>query len=130
MTKHDFMTKTFKGLKNSTIINGIVMIQMTNDRLAKITFETGGTHGEYCRFVVKIINKQNGLIDDASFKCNDYLKLKPKSHPNENESNGFKVIEHGGWTWYINQPTEDSLKSLKKAMTNYVSSYENEVACA
>lgn len=75
---------------------------LDSDRRAVLELSTAGTHGEYVGFTVRIVSKTKGEIVCKCFRFADYLNARCDKRADYND--GFKVISHCGWQWYIAVP--------------------------
>lgn len=102
-------------------LTGVTRID--DGRIARIQLETRGTHAQYEGFLVKVLNKREGVIDQKYFLFDDYLNPALKARTDGRDDYPlrgnlcFKV--HGPcWDWYIARPK--STRSLCDAIENWL----------
>jgi hypothetical protein len=100
----------------------VVVNNIRPDVNAEIVLEIDGMGGQYEGYTVSILHKTNGKIVSGWFGFNDYLEIEKKDLRNGNR--GLCIIEHVGKDWYIEKPTEASVKKMVKAITEYISLYK------
>jgi len=123
-SKQEFMTELLAG-SGFKVLNGTGIKTMKNGHVAKITIDTMGTHEQYEKLVLKIINKKDGQVDATSFKFNEHLVSDPKN-PRYKDYKELEVIASAGWTWYIAYPTKDSVKKMINSINEYVEHFDEE----
>jgi len=123
-SKQEFMAELLAG-SGFKVLNGTGIKTMKNGHIAKLTIDTMGTHEQYEKLVLKIINKKDGQVDATSFKFNEHLVSDPKN-PRYKDYKELKVIAHTGWTWYIAYPTKDSVKKMIASINEYVEHFDEE----
>lgn len=86
------------------------MYRLDDDRVARIELATRGTCGKYEGFMVTVLNKREGRVDEKFFAFDDYLssKMSDRSDQRGDYPRGdnpcFHVISSCGWGWYIAEP--------------------------
>jgi len=90
-----------------------------NERRAKITLSIRGpgripTQCHYVGFSVKILNKNDGVIDSKFFRWSDYLVIPSEKMP----LNGIQVISYVKWDWHQEAP-EDT-RPISAAIEKYI----------
>jgi hypothetical protein len=76
------------------------------------------TSGTYNGFVLSIINKQSGKIDQKAFAFRDYLRERCDNRPDYDNRGWFGVMAGSGWDWYIARPKNPGL--FTRAIERYV----------
>ena len=105
------------------IINSVGMRKLESGAVAKLSICTGGTHNQYEGLQVVIMDVRGGVLDSQKFMFDDLLKIGSRK-PDAAMVEGFKVIPHCGWQWYINTPTTSSIKLMNRTIIEYVSMFE------
>lgn len=89
------------------------MHRLDDERLAKVELSVRGTSDQYEGFMVTVLNKREGKVDQKFFRFDDYLSPALDDRQDAREDYPlrgnmcFKV--HGancGWDWYIAVPME------------------------
>ena len=94
-------------------------IEMSGRRLAKVVLDTYGVQFHYVRFVVTILSKDTGKIDEKSFFFNDHLKIdKQATGRTDMLDHGLQCISTCGYHWYINLP--ETVEPICNAIKEYV----------
>lgn len=123
-TLDGFMKRLFESFPlkyNLKLFNKKIVIGLDKDRVAEMTLSTRGTHGQYERINVSIINKNTGVIASESFNFSDYLM---SGFVSDSTHKYPKVIEHCGADWYMNGPSKEAIDNLMNKIAEYVSIYE------
>ena len=123
MSKQAFMQNLLKGSKFK-VINGNGMRKLDNGNVVKCTINTNQCSGHYQKLVVTIINQTDGQLDRTAFQFDELLEHAKNDHPNANTRDSLQVIEHCGWNWYINKPTQSSIKSMIDVIEEHISFFE------
>lgn len=119
-SRQQFMQQLL-GSSKFKIINGNGMRKLSNGNVVKCVISTTTTFEQYEKLTITITNITDGKLDRTDFRFNDNLKHAPNTHPNANVKDGLKVILHCGWNWYINKPTESSVKSMVTTIEEHIS---------
>jgi hypothetical protein len=96
-------------------------------RIARIELAKNGTAGQYEGFMVTILNKTTGIIDQKMFLFDDYLSRSPSerkdSRPDYPSHEGmicFKIFDCD-WKWYIAEPV--STRPFCSAIFDYLEAF-------
>lgn len=124
-TKDAFMKALLKGT-DFKVIDGTGIMKMKNNHVAKLSLITGGTSGQYTQLSLSIINKVDGSVDKKNFKFSENLIADPKNtHRNAKKQNSALYVWENKWSWYIDYPTEASVKSMFKTIEEYISHFDD-----
>ena len=100
------------------------LVQLDADRVAKLEIREVGTVDSYNAIVVKICNRKTGVIDEKTFRFDDYLSFEPQDRVDDRKDyqGGFSAwLHNGALDWYIAKPK--SVEPLTKAIEFYITSY-------
>jgi len=117
-SKIDFMRSGFdwsavKALGLPTeMVGDDLYVQLDDVRRAVVSLAEGRVSGTFDRLSVKIVSKTHGKLDTKSFTFGAYLPGSDKV------DNGYRIIAHTGWSWYIARPT--TTRPLIEAVAAYV----------
>lgn len=118
-SKQQFMGSLLKG-SNWDLVNGVGLRTLSNDRVAKLSLSTHGTADTYEKLTLKIINKNDGVVDSTQFLFKDHLTPdKNNTHPSA-QFKKCEVKSYVQWDWYIDRPTKESVQSMLKSVEDYL----------
>jgi hypothetical protein len=116
----EFNQKVFK---NPSIkwFDRIGIMEINNNRLAEITLAEGHYSGSYIKYQVRILHKDYGVITTKDFMFKDYLHLPAKTDSWGDIKNFFVTVKDNSYVdWHLSPPSEDDLKRLTDAITDYI----------
>lgn len=101
--------------------------KLKRGRMARVNLNYGIYENRYRRFTVTIINKDQGKIDEKTFKLGDFLPINAQTCENWStcdrcvRGNGFHIwLSQGKAEWYIATPHDRALDPLRRAITDYI----------
>lgn len=103
------------------------VLELDDRRRVEIELVTLGTHGHYEGFLVTISSKDRGQLGQKVFRFRDYLATVTRKPDGDQRSardelDGFKVIAHCGWDWYIVRPADTS--EITIPIHDYIASWK------
>lgn len=125
----DFMRSLFAspvgnhyGLGEPTVhANGVAIVSMDGDKLAKVELVTSGTRGVYTGVRISVVSTQHGVIDTAVMRFDEVLDIFDRADDRDDYIGGYSVRAHCGWKWYIATPTTPA--DFGFAVYNYISEW-------
>ena len=92
--------------------------QLNKNVVVKISFETGIYADHYYGVLVKIINKEAGVIDSNFFNFNNTI--------NSDDNKNFYIwhSSKSGTDWYSDRPTATQKNEFMKVIYSYIKLYQ------
>lgn len=120
-------TELLKSLLSNTkfdVFNNAGFLKLNETTTAKVTLEISGVCDHYTRLLVKIINKNEGVVDDNSFLFKD-LTHDISLHQNSDSTRNLYIWSHrDSIEWYIDKPTKKSVDKMNSEINHYLSFFE------
>lgn len=119
--------KTFPWKSKISWLDNTGVIKLEGNRIVKISLQTHGHSGRYEKFVVTVLDKNDGQIDVKGFLFSDYLDTsKRKDNRNDynpNNQGGYHVWFNSNsqsqcFEWYIAEPSD--VTPLVEAIEDYI----------
>jgi hypothetical protein len=122
--RQSFMEQLFHCSEGTyKVLNGTALFR-TRYFTVKITPSAShNINGQYNGLLVELVNPGSGVFERTFFKFQDHMVHKTSTHPNADPTEDLKVIEHCGWEWYINKPTNQSYERLVNKITEYINMF-------
>jgi hypothetical protein len=125
--RQTFCEKNFEFVgREARWLDVVCLIQMTNNRVARVEITDRSCQDHFGALDVKIIHTVNGDIDFKTFKFRDYLDERedtrtdlPEERPHVWTNSGSK------FEWYIAHPTKAARTKLTAAIVAYIKAFES-----
>ena len=110
----------------STYVGQFCFVSLGNQNRAKISFDTSGIADHFDTLQMKIIKKDNGIIDTTRVKLRDILG-NVKSDNFFARQGGPHIWRDGGrCSWYGFQPTQEDYAALTKTVEAYTALFQEQ----
>ena len=98
------------------------LVNLDKDRIATVKLSDFETHDDYNGFLVQIISKHSGFIDERSFYFTEIMGYPPKDQ--RPFPIPYKVVRSCGWKWYCaTNPSKKQRELVVQYIAEYLSSW-------
>ena len=115
----EFNKEFFKSVKNITWYDHSGIMELDNNKIVIFEIDDVGTRDHYNGYRVKVLNKNEGVIEQKFFKFQHHLEF---NHRSERDKYYHVWLNNGNFEWYISRPK--NTKSMVDKMMGWVSNFK------
>lgn len=125
MKFQQFNTEFFKSNKEIKTFDQKSIYVLNNDTIAKFILSDRGYKDHFTGYMVTIINKKHGIVDETFFSFEEYFTNTDRVDKRIDDQPNQQIY---GWAdqsakkveWYIAIPSQKAINKMVKTMLDYI----------